>query len=378
MRGFFIDSVPSLENSLNQFQECIHWLLLDTREAVQDSIDLHMLSSPWFLTLFSSRASLTLTQRIWDVFFNEGFTIILRLSLALLLRAEGLLLSEDIQKAVDRIQEEPFVASPDILLTQAFETPLNVLMLRLYTKKELEEIIKSGAQLRTIDENMLASATGIFKTDTEEETAAFKAFASRFQLDLSSLLNSSARKKGTSANSSSTCTPTGSPKKLSPFGSSTSPPPSPLSQISSRNSSPHTLSSPPFRPTKPAREEVKSSHVSRTPRTKPEPRTTSQRKFNTLPYLPPSKLAKSSESGPNWQHPHHVLPNPVDSATRASTSPATINKVVSSDKTSPSLSPHSDKLSIPLLSLPPSSPTTPYNNKTRTKHKNKTDSDSKI
>lgn len=153
-----------------------------------------MLSSPWFHTLFSSDSTLSFVQRVWDVFLNEGFTVIFRVSLAFLLQYErteffflpiyysvnssfgrpilfwpktcnilvrsrslyfflffvlhtwfsdwcffpAMILESNLQDAIESIKVAPArVSSPDLLLTYAFEIPLHRIMCKIYTSEVL-------------------------------------------------------------------------------------------------------------------------------------------------------------------------------------------------------------------------------------------------
>lgn len=46
-------------------------------------------ATSWFLTLFSQQGQLEFVQQLWDCFFNEGFSIIFRVAIALLGEARG-------------------------------------------------------------------------------------------------------------------------------------------------------------------------------------------------------------------------------------------------------------------------------------------------
>lgn len=48
-----------------------------------------MYSSQWFITVFAHSLPFELVVRVWDVFLSEGYKIIFRIGIALMMEAEG-------------------------------------------------------------------------------------------------------------------------------------------------------------------------------------------------------------------------------------------------------------------------------------------------
>jgi hypothetical protein len=50
-----------------------------------------MFAVPWFHTLFARNSQLSFVFRLWDIFLNEGISIIFRVALAILRESQGTL-----------------------------------------------------------------------------------------------------------------------------------------------------------------------------------------------------------------------------------------------------------------------------------------------
>jgi len=146
MKEFFGDNVPLLSTSLIQFQRCIEimnpliWVHFE-----EESINLNLFATPWFLTLFAYDSQLEFLHRLWDIFFNEGFSIIFRTAMAILREGEDLLMKYDIIQVKDYFQYAPRqITAPDLILNAAFKVPKCKFMHKVFTKAELAAIEGGG------------------------------------------------------------------------------------------------------------------------------------------------------------------------------------------------------------------------------------------
>lgn len=53
-------------------------------------VEMNLIVSSWFLTLFSREGQLEFSQQLWDVFFHEGFSIIFRVAMTILKEGRGI------------------------------------------------------------------------------------------------------------------------------------------------------------------------------------------------------------------------------------------------------------------------------------------------
>jgi hypothetical protein len=54
-----------------------------------EGVDVSMFAVPWFHTLFARNSQLSFVFRLWDIFLNEGISIIFRVALAILRESQG-------------------------------------------------------------------------------------------------------------------------------------------------------------------------------------------------------------------------------------------------------------------------------------------------
>merc|ERR1719367_2000675 len=97
MRDMFKPSMTELGLCIYQLDTLIETHLPDLHLHFQSqAIHTNLFASRWFLTLFTSSLSPSLSGRVLDCFLCEGREVIFRLALALLLNARAELLQKDI------------------------------------------------------------------------------------------------------------------------------------------------------------------------------------------------------------------------------------------------------------------------------------------
>jgi len=97
-----------------------------------------MYATPWFHTLFSHDSQLEFVQRLWDIFFNEGYCIIFRLAVAIIKEAKDLLFTLEMTEIVEFLKIVPKqIINPELILQAAFKVPKSYLMVKVYTPEEL-------------------------------------------------------------------------------------------------------------------------------------------------------------------------------------------------------------------------------------------------
>ncbi len=109
MRNLFLSGFPFLQRMLELFRHVMRLVLPNLMDHFEGlGIDPGFFCSNWFLTIFSSALPISICCRIWDLFFSEGWIWIFRVSLALLIADEKLLMSmtmEDVLMHVKNIHE---------------------------------------------------------------------------------------------------------------------------------------------------------------------------------------------------------------------------------------------------------------------------------
>merc|ERR1719232_1629885 len=141
MRDMFKPSMTELGLCIYQLDTLIESHLPDLHMHLQSqAIHTNLFASRWFLTLFTSCVSVTLSSRILDSFLCEGREVIFRLALTLLSEAKTELLQKDIEGVTKYFQTEMperFEADQDSIFTSAFNLSINQKMMKKIEKEYL-------------------------------------------------------------------------------------------------------------------------------------------------------------------------------------------------------------------------------------------------
>ena len=129
MRDMFKPSMTELGLCMYQLDTLIESHLPDLHMHFQSqAIHTNLFASRWFLTLFTSSVSVSLSSRIMDCFLCEGREVIFRLALTLLAEARCELLQKDIEAVTRYFQHEMpprFEQDQDKIFTNAFNLNIN-------------------------------------------------------------------------------------------------------------------------------------------------------------------------------------------------------------------------------------------------------------
>lgn len=140
LRGFFTEGLPLLTQSISHLEHLTQVLEPQLHQHFVRSAPLPLLpllillaqsalglSAPifaatWLQSLFSYDSD-TFVWRVWDVFLVDGFSIFLRVSLAILRESRDLLSSKtDFAEILDYLRNTPRrITAPDLLLEAAFK-----------------------------------------------------------------------------------------------------------------------------------------------------------------------------------------------------------------------------------------------------------------
>jgi len=83
------------------------------------------------------------------VFFNEGFSIIFRVAIAILGEARDKAINLDMEQLKDYFQSAPaHITQPEIILNAAFKIEKNKYMLKIYNGAELETLERGGKEAK--------------------------------------------------------------------------------------------------------------------------------------------------------------------------------------------------------------------------------------
>eukprot|EP01059_Diplonema_ambulator_P026105 TRINITY_DN4328_c0_g2_i1.p1 TRINITY_DN4328_c0_g2~~TRINITY_DN4328_c0_g2_i1.p1 ORF type:complete len:342 (+),score=81.03 TRINITY_DN4328_c0_g2_i1:42-1067(+) len=99
-----------------------------------EGINTNYFASQWFMTLFVYLFPFRLLLRVWDVFLNEGWKIIFRVALVLLLSDEPTLLGMKMEEILPRLKVLHEDKDPSLLLAQACKIKVTNRELRAMTQ----------------------------------------------------------------------------------------------------------------------------------------------------------------------------------------------------------------------------------------------------
>ena len=138
MRDMFKPSMTELGLCIYQLDTLIESHLPDLHMHLQSqAIHTNLFASRWFLTLFTSCVSVSLSSRIMDCFLCEGREVIFRLALTLLSEAKYELLQKDIEGVTRYFQHEMparFEEEQDKIFLNAFNLNINEKMMKKIEK----------------------------------------------------------------------------------------------------------------------------------------------------------------------------------------------------------------------------------------------------
>jgi len=123
MRELFKPNMPRLKPLLENLAKHIEIVLPRLHSHfVRIGLEPGMYASQWFLTLFSYNVPLRITGRIWDIFFAQGWTIVLRVALTILENAQAALLELVFEQAMMHLRDITMEATD--ILPRALEMEL--------------------------------------------------------------------------------------------------------------------------------------------------------------------------------------------------------------------------------------------------------------
>lgn len=124
MRGMYSPRMESLQLRLYQFNKALSDQLPEVdRHLSNEGIRSSMYASQWFLTLFAYRFPLPVVFRIMDVILAEGFDFIFRVSIALMKRNMGTLLSLSFESLIEYLKNglfDVYIGNVTMLVEDAF------------------------------------------------------------------------------------------------------------------------------------------------------------------------------------------------------------------------------------------------------------------
>ncbi|KAG2388579.1 hypothetical protein C9374_000018 [Naegleria lovaniensis] len=157
LKDIFCDGLPRLRMVMFMVSELVKLRLPDIHKHLEENYILpEMYASSILMTLCTNRFTFTASQRIWSIFLNEGWKIMVRLIVALLKLSRKELMGCNATEVTSKIYENAEQTDVETLLKYAFSVRLTSrLMTNLKAKYELVSLTEQEKQaLRTQRENL--------------------------------------------------------------------------------------------------------------------------------------------------------------------------------------------------------------------------------
>ena len=136
MRGLFGEGMSEAHQVLHVAERLIlqfHPKLAKHFERQQ--IHITMFATQWLLTMYTSSFPFDVVTRVWDAFLSEGWKVAYRIMLALLEKAQPLLMKMQFEEILNYFKEMPFELDSNELLEMAFKIPLKKKHITKYAKE---------------------------------------------------------------------------------------------------------------------------------------------------------------------------------------------------------------------------------------------------
>ena len=136
MRGLFGEGMTEAHQVLhvadrliNQFHPRL------ARHFDREQIHISMFATQWLLTMYTSSFPFDVVTRVWDAFLSEGWKVAYRVMLALLERAQPLLMKMSFEEILNYFKEMPFEIDPNEIMELSFKIPLKKKHITKYAKE---------------------------------------------------------------------------------------------------------------------------------------------------------------------------------------------------------------------------------------------------
>ncbi len=136
MRGLFGEGMSEAHQVLYVAERLIaqfHPRL--ARHFDRENVHITMFATQWLLTMYTSSFPFEIVTRIWDAYLSEGWKVTYRVMLALLEKAQPLLMKMQFEDILNYFKELPFEIESNEIMENAFKIPLKKKHIGKYAKE---------------------------------------------------------------------------------------------------------------------------------------------------------------------------------------------------------------------------------------------------
>ena len=104
-----------------------------------------MFASKWLLTIFTYSFPLDVVVRVWDIFMSEGWTIVFKVSLALVnLLRDDIMRENNFENVLRMLEEYPLSVPGRTIISAALQIPLSTIDLQTIEQETIKETGGTG------------------------------------------------------------------------------------------------------------------------------------------------------------------------------------------------------------------------------------------
>lgn len=140
MRGLFGEGMKETHQVLYVSEKLINQFLPKlSKHFDKEIIHITMYATQWLLTQYTSSFNFDLVTRVWDCFLIEGWKIIYRIMLSLLLHYQNELLNLNFEDILGFFRILPDKVIGSIIVNESMKIPLRWVHIKKYEQEWLEQ-----------------------------------------------------------------------------------------------------------------------------------------------------------------------------------------------------------------------------------------------
>eukprot|EP00943_MAST-04B_sp_MAST-4B-sp1_P004690 g4690.t1 len=142
MEGLYREGLPKLQLYHIVLEKLMRLYLPNIASHLFDNLSMlpSMFASKWLLTIFTYSFPLDVVVRVWDIFMSEGWTIVFKVSLALVnLLRDDIIRETNFENVLRMLEEYPLSVPGRTIISAALQIPLSTIDLQRIERETIEE-----------------------------------------------------------------------------------------------------------------------------------------------------------------------------------------------------------------------------------------------
>ena len=147
MEGLYQEGLPKLQLYHIVLEKLMRLHLPQIASHLFDNLSMlpSMFASKWLLTIFTYSFPLDVVVRVWDIFMSEGWTIVFKVSLALVnLLRNDIMRENNFENVLRMLEEYPLSVPGRTIISAALQIPLSTIDLQTIEQETIKETGGTG------------------------------------------------------------------------------------------------------------------------------------------------------------------------------------------------------------------------------------------